>query len=242
MRKKIPAILCFFWISLGLPAQPRILIDSIPTAASFAGVTPLTLPFADANQADPKNIEEGLNRAITSMLPAAQQQGFSYICLLSAAGDDPIEIPITAAQTKLRLSRKGTAIDVVFYRGGREPANSASYSMGAPESKSPHVSTIFKKIAVPTGGSTAGWVYFNLTRVQGEAEKSKSPSIFISATGIGPLVPVPIPGMKTALMVPDEKSTLNVSWYIPADTKPSDKIEILGHPINGEERKPESVH
>ncbi|MEO6994224.1 MAG: hypothetical protein ABI273_11380 [Lacunisphaera sp.] len=237
MRLKYPTIFWLICAPLVLWAQPRVLVNSIPTAASFAGVTPLRLPFADAQTQDPKEIEAGLNQAIAGLLPSLEQQGYSYICLLSAAGDQPIEVPIAAAKAKLALSRKGTAIEVLFYRGGHEAANPASYLVGTPPSKTAHLSLSIKKISVPAGGSTAGWVYYNLTRVQADAEKAKSQTIFISASGSGPVVAVPIPGMKDALMVPDEKSTLDLSWDLPPGTKASDKLEVMGHSIDDEKNK-----
>jgi len=229
MRSKLITISLLLSISGVLSGQTRVLVGEIPTGASFAGVTPLRLPFSDAEKADPKDIEAGLNRAVAGILPAAEQRGFSFICLLSAPGDSPIEIPITAAKAKLKLSRKKSSVSVLFYSGGHEPAVGELYSVGAPESKVPHASTNFKKLAVPPGGSTAGWVYFDLTRVQAEAEKAKSPAIFISAEGTGVAVPVAIPGLKEPLMVPDDTSVLNVSWYLPAGTKPGDITEVLGH-------------
>jgi len=229
MLSKILAIALLLPASVTLRGQTRVLVGAIPTGASFAGVTPLRLPFADAEKAEVKSIENGLNQAVAGILPAAEQQGFSFICLLSAPGDSPVEIPIPLAKAKLKLSRKNTSVVVLFYRGGHEPVVAELYSTGAAETKVPHVSTNFKKIMVPEGGSTAGWVYMDLTRVQAEAEKAKSPVIFISAEGGGRAVPVPIPGLKDPLMVPDETSILNVSWYLPADARPNDQMEILGH-------------
>ena len=233
---------CLTCGAVALRADPKVLVNAIPTGAMFAGVTPLGLPFTDAEKEDPTTIERGLNEAIARMLPGATRQGFTYVCLLTAPGDQPIEIPIAAAKATLGLSRSKTSIVVLFYNGGHDATYPTSYSTGELDSKTPHVSTSFEKIAVPPGGSTAGWVYFNLSRVQAEAERAKSQTIFLTASGTGVTVPVPIPGMKQPLMVADDKSKLSVSWSISAEMAASRNVEVLGHSISKEEPKPKTGH
>ena len=99
-------------------ADAAVLVDAIPSGGVFMGVTPVGLPFRDADTADPKDIGAGLSQAASSMIPAATQNGVSFICLLSSPGDKPVEAFITPAHATLRLRRKPTALWAVFYRGG----------------------------------------------------------------------------------------------------------------------------
>lgn len=241
-----------FLLCLGVPGilfgGPKVLVNAIPTGGAFMGVTPIGLPFRDAEKENPKNIEAGLNAALAGFLPGASQQGFSYICLLSAPGDQPIEIPISAATASIKLSRTHTAVFVLFYRGGHEMTNAVSYSSGGPEPKTAHVSSSFRLISVPQGGSIEGWIYFNLPRIQAEAEKAKSPIVFLQTDGVGALTPVPIPGMKDPLMVHKEQVTFTASWYMDPKMNDSHQGEIFGHPLPAEtpnhsaEPTPGAVH
>lgn len=235
----------FFLIGLSCLSSPdslwgqaKVLIDAIPTGGMFAGVTPIALPFKDAAKEDPKQIEEGLNGAVSSILPVASQQGFSYICLLSAPGDQPIEIRISAGKAKLKLSRTGTSVLALFYKGGHEANSRIDYSTGSPEAKAAHVSSTFQKIAVPQGTTTAGWIYFNLSRIQAEAEKAKSPIVFLSAGGNGAVTAVPIPGMKEPLRVPEDRSTLTATWSMDQAMAATHQGEVLGHPIHADGATP----
>jgi len=105
-----------------------------------------------------------------------------------------------------------------------------SYVEGKPPSEPGQVSVRIQKIRVPEGGSTAGWVYFNLPRIQADAEKSGAAKVWLAVEGEGPVVPVPIPGMKTPLLVPDGKSVLTATW-MDASAKSPGQHEVLGHPI-----------
>ncbi len=213
-------------------AEPVVLVDAVPTGAMFLGVTPIRLAFQDAISAKPKEITEGLNSAIANILPAAAQQGMSFICLLSSPGDDPIKIHIDAAKTDLKLSRTHTAVFALFYRDGHKPKTKLKYSFGSPEKKTAQASADFKKISLPPGGSTAGWIYFNLPRIQQEAEKSKSPFVFLKSSGAGTAVPVIIPGLKEPLMVPDDQSIFTASWYIDPKLDAAHSGAIFGHPMD----------
>jgi hypothetical protein len=207
--------------------QPKVLVDDIPTGAAFAGVTPIRLPFRDAAKEDPKKIEEGLNGALNSMLSSTAPQGYSYICLLSAPGEQPVEIPISSAKKNLKLSRTNTMVLALFYQGGHEATSRIGYSIGSPEAKVALVRSTVQKVAMPKGGSTAGWIYLNLTRIQAEAEKAKSPVVFVSAGGSGTPTAVPIPGLKEPLMIPEEQSTFTASWYMDPEMAVTHKGEII---------------
>jgi hypothetical protein len=235
--KNLLLVLCLC-SPVALWSQAKLLVDAIPTGASFVGVTKIALPFKDAANENPKDIEAGLGGAISQMLPAASQQGFSYVCLLSAPGDQPVVIHLAAGKADLKLSRTGTAVFALFYKGGHEATRPTAYSTGSPEPKTAHVSVTFKKISVPQGTTTAGWIYFNLPRIQAEAEKEKSATVFLSAGGSGTTTAVPIPGMKEPLLVPEDQSTLAAAWYMdPANAAPH-QGEVLGHPIPADAAKP----
>jgi hypothetical protein len=120
---------------------------------------------------------------------------------------------------------------VLFYREGHEATTRIDYSAGSPDTKTAHVSSTFKKISMPQGGSTAGWVYFNLPRIQAEAEKAKSPTVFLSAGGSGAATAVPIPGMKEPFMVPEDRSTFTATWSMDSAMAATHKGEVLGHPL-----------
>lgn len=227
---KVPCALLFLIVPLVVWGEPKVLVDAIPTGATFAGLTPIRLPFKDAAKEDPEKIAEGLNGALGQILPAATSRGFSYICLVSAPGDKPVAIPIVAAKSNLMLRGTNSMVLAVFYRGGHEATSKTTYSPGIPEKKTGSVSATVEKVALPEGVNTAGWVYLNLTRIQEEAEKAKSPTVFVSAGGTGTVTEVPIPGMKEPLMVPEEKSTFTATWRMDPNMAANHKGEILGQP------------
>lgn len=227
---KLLSLFGFFMPAI-LVAQPTVLIDAIPTGAAFAGVTPLRLPFQDAAKENPPRIEQGLNGAMNGFLPGAAQQGFSFICLLSAPGDHPIEIPIAAAHAKLKLSRTNTAVFVLFYRGGREATVPVTYSTETPTEKKGTVSTTIRLISAPPGGSVAGRIYFNLPRIQAEAEKGKTHTVFVQTNGEGPITAIPIPGLKEPLRVHERNVTFNATWSMDPKIEATHEGEVLGHPM-----------
>ncbi len=240
MKKIILLFLLGLCLPVALWAQAKVLVDAIPTAATYIGSTPITLPFKDAASEDPKQIEAGLNEAVNGILPAAAQQGISSLCLLATRDDQPIGIRIAAAQAELKLSRTRTVVLVLFYRDGHAATSRVDYSLAKPGTKTGLVSTTFQKISVPAGSSTADWVYYNLPRIQAEAEKAKSPVVFLSAGGSGPATAVLIPGLKEPLMVPEDHSTLTATWYMSAEMAAAHQSEILGHPLpaDGAKAKP----
>src|SRR4051812_20124730 len=99
-----------------LLGQPKVLVNTVPSVAAFAGTSDFQLPFQDAESQDPKAIENGISSAIAGILQAAERQGFSYICLVSSPGENPIEVFIPVAKANLKLRRTKTTISVVFYK------------------------------------------------------------------------------------------------------------------------------
>jgi hypothetical protein len=204
----------FLCAPAALDAHPTVLIDAIPAAGTFIGLSPIGLPFKDAGTANPKVLKEGLNGAISRMLSDGERKGVSFICLLSPSSDDPVPVFILAALGELKLSRTNTSITVLFYRGGHESLHPPAYTLAAPPAGKAKVSMNIKKISVPSGVTTAGWMYFNLSRMQAEAEKAGSPFIFLQSGGTGKSVPVIIPGLKEPLMAYDDDATFGGSWYM----------------------------
>lgn len=194
-------------------ADATVLVNAIPSGAAFYGVTAVGMPFHDAESANPKDIGAGLSHAVASMIPAATQNGITFICLISSPGDNPVEAFIEPANAVLRLRRKNSTLSVVFFRGGATPTLPMIYTAGSPDPKRPNVSAQVKKIAVPPGVTTAGWVYFNLTRVQETADKAGAPEIFLKIGGTGASSPIAIPGMKEPMMVYEDAATLTEAWY-----------------------------
>ncbi len=213
MRRLLPLLLL---LAAAARADPTVLVDAVPSGGMFLGVSPVGLPFKDADSFNPKDIGTGLSGAVAHMIPGAAQKGISFICLLSSPGDKPVEVFISPANATLRLRRKNTTLSAVFFSGGRNPLLPMIFVAGAPDPKKPNVSAQFEKIAVPPGVTTVGWIYFNLTRIQDSAEKAGSPVAFLKIAGKGSSSPIAIPGMKEPMMAFDEKATLTGAWY----TKP----------------------
>jgi hypothetical protein len=209
-------VLLLFCLPGLLFGETKVLVDAIPSEAMFVGSSPFRLPFQDAESQDPKSIEIGMSSAISGILQSTAQQGFSYICLLSAPGDDPVEVLIPAANAKLKLRRTKTSVTVVFYKGGAAATTPVSFSAGQLDASKPHVSLRCKKISVPPGITTSGWIYFNLSRIQAEAAKAGSHVAMLQTEGTGAVTQVAIPGMKEPLMVHEDQTTLTASWYIDA--------------------------
>jgi hypothetical protein len=196
-------------------ADATVLVNAIPSGAGFFGMTPVGLPFRDAETANPKDIAAGLSAAAAGMIPGATQRGISFICLISSPGDNPVEAFISPASATLKLRRRNTTLSAVFFTGGSVAPLPMIYVAGAPEPKKSSVSAKFQKIAVPQGVTTAGWIYFNLTRVQQSADKAAAAEVFLKIEGSGPSSPVSIPGMKEPMMVYEDHAALTAAWYDP---------------------------
>jgi hypothetical protein len=211
MRRFIPFVL---FLPGFLLAEPIVLVDAIPTGGIFLGASPIGLPFRDAEKVDRAEIGQGLSAAVTGLFSSAAQNGISYICLLTAPGDNPIEVFISPAKATLKLRRKSTSVMAVFYRGGTLAPAPILFTTGSPEPAKATVSVKFDKISVPPGVTTAGWVYFDLTRVQAEVVKAGGKTAFLRVEGAGTVSPVPIPGMKEPLMMFEGKTTFTATWYM----------------------------
>jgi hypothetical protein len=195
-------------------AGVTVLVDAVPTLGQFYGMSPVGLPFRDAQTVKPEDISSGLSRAVAGMIPSAEQAGITFICLLSPAGDNPVEAYIAPAKAFLRLRRRNTTLTAVFYRGGEAPQIPMIYSVGNIDRKKPNVSAKIDKIAVPAGVTTAGWIYFNLPRIQDAANKAGSAIVFLKVAGTGASSLVAIPGLKEPLTVYDDHAALTASWYM----------------------------
>jgi hypothetical protein len=202
-----------------LVGQPTVLVNTIPSAATFAGTSAFQLPFQDAESQDPKSIEQGISSAVAGILQAAERQGFSNICLVTSPGENPVEVFIPVARATLKLRRTQTTITVVFYKGGERSVAPIAYSTEPLDIQKPNVAMKFQKVSVPAGVTTAGWVYFNLPRIQAAATKAGAKAVNLGAEGTGPVTEVAIPGLKDPLRVPEEKPVLTASWYLDADAE-----------------------
>lgn len=223
-----PLLLLLFCLPGLLFGETKVLVDAIPSGAMFVGASPFRLPFQDAGSQDPKSIEIGMSSAISGILQSAAQQGFSYICLLSAPGDDPVDVFLPAANAKLKLRRTKTSVTVVFYKGGEATTTPISFAAGQLDARKPHVSMKFEKISVPPGITTSGWIYFNLSRIQAEAAKAGTYVAILQTEGTGAVTQVAIPGMKEPLMVHEDKPTLTASWYIDAAAEARLRKQVPG--------------
>jgi hypothetical protein len=177
------------------------------------------MPFRDAESVDSATIGKGLSEAVSGFLQSAEKNGISYICLLSAPGDKPIEVFVSPANATLKLSRKNSAVIAAYYHGGTVSPTQFIYTRDKPDAKRPKVSIKFQKISVPAGVTTAGWVYFDLARVQSEVLKAGSNTVFLQVDGVGATSPVPIPGMKEPLMMYDGQTTFTAAWYMGAEAE-----------------------
>ncbi len=170
------------------------------------------LTFKDAGSADRQQVEEALNRTLSDLLVKAEPQGINYICLMSQPGDHPVHLYVLSALADLELSQTNSAVTVLFYRGGIQSLKPVQYSVGTPPAGTAMVSMTFKKISAPKGITTLGWIYFNLSRVQAEAEKAGSKVLFLKSSGTGASKPVAIPGLKETILAFDDNATLTASW------------------------------
>ena len=220
-------MLFFFSVPAILLAETKVLVDAIPSDATFLGSSMMGLPFAHAESQDVKSIETGMSEAVLKVREAASLQGFSYVCHLSVAGQDPIEISIPTAETKLKMRRRNTSITVLFYKDGHAASPGIGFSAGKVRPGRPQVSMQIDKIS-PAGSTPADWIYLNLPRIQSEAAKSAAPMVMLEVVGEGPFAEVTVPGMKEPLLVPEGNASLVASWYIdgvvetPSLRKPQD--------------------
>jgi hypothetical protein len=105
-------------------------------------------------------------------------------------------------------------VTVAFYKDGRAEATPVAFVAGEVKPGKPHVSMKIDQISVPSFSSPADWIYLNLPRIQSEAIKGAAPIAMLQVTGKGPSVEVAVPGMKEALIVPEQDASLTASWYL----------------------------
>ena len=213
-------LLFLFFFPAVVLGQTKLLVDAIPSDATFLGSSVMGLPFADAESQDAKSIESDMAQTVLRLLEVAGQQDFSYVCLLSLPGEDPIEIAIPGAGTKLKLRRKNTSITVVFYSGGHSDAPALAFQAGKVGLGRPQVSMQIDRVAVPATSTPADWIYLNLPRIQAEAAKAAASIVMLQVVGEGPFVEVTVPGMKEPLLVPKGNASLVASWYIDGVVEP----------------------
>ena len=211
MKSLVFVLLCF---PTCLMAELKLLVDEIPSDATFAGSRPFRLPFKDAGSQDLKTMQTGISSAVSGFLKVAEKQDFSYICLLSIAGENPVEISIPTSTKKLKLRRTNTSIVVAFYKGGSVAAKPITFSVGHVTVGQPQVSMQIEKVSVPLASNPADWIYLNLPRIQSEAVKGGASVAMLQLKGEGPFAEVAVPGLKNPLMVPEGKAMLTASWYI----------------------------
>src|SRR5690348_15649538 len=153
-------------------ATPTVLVDAIPTDASFINYATVEVPITDLSQAAPREVEEGLASSISQVTSYAVEAGASYICLLSAAGDHPRSFTVRAASAPLKLRTKNSSFVVVLYGGGTTPLPRITYSLDKPDPNRAVESEQLTEMIVPKEWDAATWVYFNLPKIQAKALKA----------------------------------------------------------------------
>jgi hypothetical protein len=195
-------------------ASPTVLVDSIPTGATFFNVATVRLPYHDLDNVDSKDVEAGISSAIANAMQFSEPNAVSYICLLSAAGDSVRSFAIDAGHPRLYLPQIDPSFIMILYRGGRDTTERITYSLKKAESYRKHITMTLKMVSVPTEWTTAAWVYFNLSKIQDEISKVGATQVFLESEGKGVTSPVIIPGLKDPLMVYTDKATISATWYV----------------------------
>ena len=201
-------------------AQATVLIDAIPSGAQIVNFGSLQVPFQDLNQIEAAKVEAGITGFLEQTQKLAAQQSATYICLLSAPGDDAKEYHPGGSDTALKLNRTHPNLSVVMYRGGSESPARMTFRVGSSKDE-PHVTFTIKKISVPQGWNSALWLFFNLSRLQSDAVRSGASEIYLTVTGTGPTSTIALPGMIEPLTIFDGEMTFSASWktsYPPAET------------------------
>ena len=211
MKSLVFVLLC---LPTCLMAELKLLVDEIPSDATFAGSRPFGLPFKDAGSQDFKTMQAGISSAVSGFLKVAEKQDFSYVCLLSIPGENPVEISVPKSTKKLKLRRTKTSIVVVFYKGGSTPPKPVTFSAGHVTVGQPQVSMQIEKVPLPSASTPADWIYLHLPRIQSEAVKGGAAVAMLQLKGEGPFAEVAVPGLKNPLLVPEGRATLTASWYI----------------------------
>ena len=218
MRTLLAIILFLFPVLAA--AAPSILVNAVPTGATLFDYSKVEVPFPDLEKAASGEVEAGLASAIAGVIPFAEQNGVTHICLLSAAGENGRSYAIVGAQAKLHLQAKNASFVIVLYRGGGNAPAPLTYSLAKPDSNRKSASMSIKKVEVPDGWNAEAWLYFNLPKIQAEAAKVGAAQVFLQTSGTGPASPVIIPGVKEPLMVFPDQTILSATWYIGNETRP----------------------
>jgi len=123
-----------------------------------------------------------------------------------------VNLYVISGLADLPVSRNTTTVTVLFYSGGHQSLHPPQYSLSEPPAKTALVSQQAKMISVPKGVTTIGWMYFNLSRFQAQAEQAGSKTIFLASGGTGSSSPFIVPGLKETLPAFDDAATFKASW------------------------------
>lgn len=191
-----------------------MLVDAVPTGATLFNLATIHVPIPDLENVDPKVVEAGLASSISGVMPFAERNRVTHICMLSAGGGNAKAYLVGIAGTKLRLQTKNPSFVILFYCEGRDDHVRFTYSLESPDPNIPHKSIQIRKVSMPVGWTTEAWFYFNLSKIQQKALKDGSTSIFIQASGKGANSSVIVPGVDTPLTVFEEESVISAAWYV----------------------------
>ena len=198
-------------------AVPTVLVDAVPTGASFFNYATVQVPIPNLEKADPKVVEAGLASSISGVMTFAEKNGVTHICVISTGGDSAKSYQVGATGAKLKLQTINPSFVILLYREGSDDQFRFAYSLDRPDPNIPHMSIQIKKVEVPNGYTTAAWFYFNLSKIQQKALKDGATTIFIQSSGKGAKSTVIVPGVNTPLNVFDEESVISASWYVGND-------------------------
>lgn len=213
MRHLIALLLMFPVLA---QAAATTLVDTIPSGGVFINLAEVNVPFPSLAEADPKEIEAGLNDMMSELLSYAEKNGADYVCLLPLPGSDVREFNVAAAHNKIKLLTRNPSLRVVLYRQGQVPLNPPSYTLDEPgklEAGQVAVTAHIKKLALPNGWTTKEWIYFNLPSFQDAAMKDGANRIFLTSTGSGASSTVLIPGLDKPMTVFADKAEFSATWY-----------------------------
>jgi hypothetical protein len=205
-------------VSLGFgecaSAEATFLVDAIPTGATVLGAGAGNFAYQDLDQVDPAVVKGDLAATVEQLKAMAAEKSASYVCLLSAYGNDTREYRFGASDMKIRLNAKHPQLYIAMFKDGSESMPHISYrTTGAPAE--PHVTYQVRKVSIPAGSNDALFLFFNLTRLQVDAAKAGASEIYIGVTGTGKTSTVALPGLSEPLTIYDGDMTITESWTIP---------------------------
>lgn len=184
-----------------LYAQTEVRVDLLPSNGKFSGVAQPQWNIADLKQIDAKVVvDELLAQPIAQFTKSIPESRANLFVLLSGGNGELFEFEIPGVAGKLKIPRFNPRIAVVLFYQPERANNDylIPFTATIPTGYSNSVVAEISLKVNTTGMDLASWVYFNMPRIQGEAQRKAAKVIYVDSTTDESFDEVILPGQVVA--------------------------------------------